>query len=718
MLRPPRALSRRLNALARRQPYHHKPSPLNSAIASQLRIPSRHYRPPTLPSSVARQCDAAIDGSWTQEPETDAWYQFLPNIGSTPLGSPAMRCHFMLGADADDGDGDGDCASMRVGAVASALFERAHAWRLALALATHGPAATASASSAGLHTDPLKLATHIGHSIRKIAEFLNANRHHITLVPSATAHDALRSVLAEEMDLLGDDGVVLAIEGLLPGLRSVLEAECGRVGASLVLVDVGSALLHGEGDSAVIEAVRRHVLTSDVLIDCDYRGGGGGGGGEGGEGGEGSEGGEGGRGMLAVFEHVSHHTCVTMPISAMAHAVKEYAPMARVVVDGSASLGGHDIDLGGEQTARGESGWGRTDCVDVFVSDCHRSQLGATDAVAVVWRSQQIGDCMGNDDNTDKATAGAGVVPPVMIPHCAVPDFTSALTIPLTLDFWRTVGFRRARDHCRVRLVEGVETCGAAWHDDTDSAEQGEPYHSSSSTTTSTSTTSSSAALVAPLSMNANVALVALPPQAHIFPPHINMINMRVASSDCSPTPPVADETHPPALTSEALEAAAGAWEAALAQQYGIVHCPIVVYDHRLWVKVSSHVYTDANDYEVLAHACRSIADAAEEEHRRRQTIEHARDGASGGPLAAVIYRSEEGNGPAMYVYVEEGNEEEGLRSLPLSLAMMLEPLEPVQGIRIDLSEPRQLPQGTTDSIRQRIARKGYFVSRGGGDVV
>ena len=71
-----------------------------------------------------------------------------------------------------------------------------------------------------------------------------------------------------------------------------------------------------------------------------------------------------------------------------------------------------------------------------------------------------------------------------------------------------------------------------------------------------------------------------------------------------------------------------------------------------------------------------------------------------------------------MYVYVEEGNEEEGLRSLPLSLAMMLEPLEPVQGIRIDLSEPRQLPQGTTDSIRQRIARKGYFVSRGGGDVV
>ena len=699
MLRPPRAISRRLNALARQQPYHHKPSPLNSAIASQLRIPSRRYRPPTLPSSVALQGDAAIDGSWTQEPETDAWYQFLPNIGSTPLGSPAMRCHFKLGADADDGDGDGDCASMRVGAVASVLFERAHAWRLALVLTTPGPAA---GLSAGLRTDPLKLATHIGHSIRKIAEFLNADRQHITLVPSATAHDALRSVLAEEMGLLGDDGVVLAIEGMSPGLRSVLEAECVRVGASLVLVDVGSVLLHGEGESAVIEAVRRRVLTSDALTDCNYRGGGGG------------EGGEGGGGVLAVFEHVSHRTCVTMPISAMAHAVKEYAPTARVVVDGSASLGGHDIDLGGEQTARGESGWGRTNCVDVFVSDCHRSQLGATDAVAVVWRSQQTGDCMGNDDNTDKATFDAGVVPPVMVPHCAVPDLTSALTIPLTLDFWRTVGFRRARDHCRVRLVEGVETCGVAWHGDTDSAEQGESYYSSSSSSTSTS-----AALVAPLSMNANVALVALPPQAHIFPPHVNMINMRVVSNDRSPTLPVADETHPPTLTSEALEAAASAWEAALAQQYGIVHCPIVVYDHRLWVKVSSHVYTDASDYEVLAHACRSIADAAEEEHRRRQTIEHARDGASGGgPLAAVIYRSEEGNGPAMYVYVEEGNEEEGLRSLPLSLAMMLEPLEPVQGIRIDLSEPRQLPQGTTDSIRQRIARKGYFVSRGGGDVV
>lgn len=179
------------------------------AVASDLQIAPRHYKPPAVPFAVSE------DG-WTQEGETDEWFRFLTRVGSTSLGAP-MRAHTTAAG------------------VAWPPFERASEWR------------------AWREVHPVEfeaeLPRHIAYAVRKLAAFVGAERSSVQLL-AGTALDATLHVLRAAS--LRVDDRVLVLEGTPQSLLELVHRECTLAGAQMHVAQLPAGQLRDS--SALLRA--------------------------------------------------------------------------------------------------------------------------------------------------------------------------------------------------------------------------------------------------------------------------------------------------------------------------------------------------------------------------------------------------------------------------------------------------------------------------------
>ena len=197
-----------------------------AALASDLQIAPRHYKPPRVPFSVDDE------GGWTQEAETDEWFRFLVNVGSTSLGS-AMRDHFMRTLQsAHTIDITGSIPAARL------PFERACAWRL---FAEEHPEEFEDA-----------LPRHLGYTIRKLAAFVGARHSSEVQLLAGTSLDAVS--LAIRSTKLRPNDRVLVKESMPVQLLRVVERECALAGAEVVHAPLPLKFCDGADMAAAIES--------------------------------------------------------------------------------------------------------------------------------------------------------------------------------------------------------------------------------------------------------------------------------------------------------------------------------------------------------------------------------------------------------------------------------------------------------------------------------
>lgn len=608
-------------------------SSLFHVLDAELRIPTWQYRPPPSPFAAAAGSDA---DSWTQEGETDEWYRFLAPVGSTGLGA-AMLPHFMRKQEPSPAALD-----LISGAGAARLpFEHAAAWRL---LAEERP-----------DTFAAHLPRHLGYSIRKLAAFVGASATDLQLLNHGCASDGLRLALGRLGLHRGQS--VLVVEGSAPALLSVILGE----GASLVIAKLPPwSVLVGDDNgeaatAAVVAAITPH------LPHC----------------------------QIAVLEQVSALSGIEVPVAPVLALCRKHG--VRTVLDRSQGLGMDAGDLPASASAAATAG------ADLCIAQLH-CWFSLPKAVALLWQphhndttavNESAADARpGSSDGAADLTNSKALVLRGSSAHTE--DFSAALSIPIALDVWRTVGFERARRHCTSLLDDAVAHCQAGWGSGDDGwQDRGLPPPGSALPSRQSSLA------------GATATLVALPTVLQPSLPPLQQAAAGAAAGDSS--------SLSCAEAAAAESAASSHLQQRLMDGHGI-SCEIVALHDVLWARLPAHIYRSVHELGALIDAVASIAQA--ERERRRLGPAVASESAGAGPPSCVVYKTEStaAKRSSIYLYVAD---DAAVDSLPPQLSAVLGALVPCD-VTIDLLRGGSLAGGSTTraEVRKRLLKSGYFMSR------
>ena len=618
----------------------------SQSVAAELRIASRHYTPPVTPFTAR---GLAEEGGWTQEGETNEWYRFLVRVGSTPLGI-SMREHFMRRTTA----GPTELASGGNAGPARPPYEHACAWRN---FAEEFPEEFEAA-----------VPSHLAYGIRKLAAFVSggassgdaaghmARDGALQLLSRGTALDALQMALRSSS--LRPHDRLLVTEATPLALLDFIRAEC-----AMARVDVVVAALPPwqslDGDTEHTSALLAAAMETH-LSDCH----------------------------VAVFEQECSTTGIRLPLSALAASCERQG--VTMIVEGSRALGLEEEAGPLSPLTAG---------ADYFVAELH-GWFSSSKTTAMLWqrnrRCAEVAPAACAAAAEKEVSAEEALVVPsslssaLAVPSGSVEDFSAVLSVPTVLDFWRTVGFGRARGHCRLQLADALALCEREWMAAPGQLGQNRRWSNDgdgdgdddSVDSTVLATVGGTALLpIDSDSSGSTIALVVLPA---------------------------------PLQAGQEASAARIRWVESALLEWG-VRCTVVPLQGLLWLQLSAHVYRDtAAEAATVVSALSKLADS---EHARQQEALRRRRLGLGdvlandsAPVACVVYKSLRSS---MYVYVEDAA---ALERLPQRLAVVLGALEPC-GVAIELGaadSARSLAGGSTTvgEVRRRLAKVGYFMSR------
>jgi len=314
------------------------------------------------------------------------------------------------------------------GAALAPAFNVAHAWRT-------------FAESQPLRFFDRVLLPHMVHSVRRAAEFVGADARDLVLLPNATMG---LNIVMQSMTLRPGDHVFM-LDTAYGAAKSIAQHVCARTGAHLDMVPVPLPLAQdpAKASASLVQLVERHMHPDTAL---------------------------------AVFDHCTSNTALSMPVNDLARAAKSKTSGAtEVLVDGAHGLlAHHDLRLSASDMPD----------VDFYVANCHK-WLCSPKAVALLWAPRRKPAPVVLSHGADH-----GFLSQHVWDGCR--DHAAALSLPFLFDAWEVMdamwGARWCGEHMHVLLRLAVAVLVDAW----------QPH--------------GGGALIAPVAMHRSMALVGVPP--------------------------------------------------------------------------------------------------------------------------------------------------------------------------------------------------------------
>ena len=459
-------------------------------VESKLKSPFESYLPPSSPL-----CPSFLEKQ----------AKLVAEAASIPLGHELGRQHFLLDPSWTFINHGAFGAASRVG------FSEATQWR------EH------------CERQPLRffdrdLLPHLAHSCYTMARFIGAAPTDVALLPNATTglNTVMRGVLEEECATTTGTGTRRSSSSA-PRRIFMFDTAYGAV--KKIASDIAARNLNVVVDVAPLPLPLSHLTAKearDVIVDVanEY--------------------------MhpdtsLAVFDHTTSNTALNMPLAALAGVARDRG--AKVLIDGAhgllaqSSVDGFASDDALDIATLSNAG------VDFYVANCHK-WFASPKAAALLW--SRSGECQQQCRPLVVSHGlGQGFFSSLAWDGCR--DYSSALSLPRTVDLWKSIGIRRTRSYMDALSGTALEILQKSWGE------------------------RDGGRTLAPFELHGPMTLVSLPS----------------SSSDWTDTD-------------------AKAVQDALHHDH-MVECPIKCIRGQLYARISVHVYNEASDYEILASAVQKI---------------------------------------------------------------------------------------------------------------
>ena len=379
-----------------------------------------------------------------------------------------------------------------------------------------------------LETQPLRyfdrdLLPHLAHSNRLMADLINGKKEATTLIQNATV--GLNAVIGGYTREYGADGTVMYFDVAYGSVKKMTGNYSNQVGGKVVEMPFQEQRLplrvesHDEAVQAFVDSLEN---TVNRIKD------------------------EGGtvENALLILDHTTSNTAINIPIEALAIKAKEYNML--VAIDGAHGILAQTLDM--EQLEKAG--------VDFYVGNCHKWFSAPRGAAVLYCPHEHLRETILRVPPVISHGLDDGFISRFLWGGCR--DYVSQLSLPVALDYWRTVGIDGVRNKMRATTAEAVDILANLWHP---------PSVKGADLATN-------GIVLAPLSMHSPLALVRLPDS--VFGYTGNGVKN------------IEDRTSADAKQVQDYLFANG------------VECPIKCINGVLYVRISSHIYNQPEEYEIL----------------------------------------------------------------------------------------------------------------------
>ena len=379
-----------------------------------------------------------------------------------------------------------------------------------------------------LETQPLRyfdrdLLPHLAHSNRLMAGLINGRKDATTLIQNATV--GLNAIIGGYMREYGADGTILYFDMAYGSVKKMAKNYSNQSGGQVVEMPFQEQHLPLRLESHD-DAVQTFVDSLEDTIDRIK--------------------GEGGsvENTLLILDHTTSNTAINIPIEELARKAKEYDML--VAIDGAHGILAQELDMEQLENAG----------VDFYVGNCHKWLSAPRGAAVLYCPHEHLRETILRVPPVISHGLDDGFVSRFLWDGCR--DYASQLSLPVVLDYWRTVGIDGVRSKMRATTAEAVDILANLWHPPSvkgaDLANGG--------------------IVLAPLSMHSPLALVRLPDSVFGYTGNgAKKIKVRTSA------------------------------DVKQVQDYLFangVECPIKCINGVLYVRISSHIYNQPEEYEML----------------------------------------------------------------------------------------------------------------------
>ena len=379
-----------------------------------------------------------------------------------------------------------------------------------------------------LETQPLRyfdrdLLPHLAHSNRLMADLINGKKEAMTLIQNATV--GLNAVIGGYAREYKANGTMIYFDVAYGSVKKMTKHYSNQVGGKVVEMPFQEQRLPFRAESHD-EAVQAFVDSLEDAINRIKD--------------------EGGtvENALLILDHTTSNTAINIPIEELARKAKEYNML--VAIDGAHGILAQELDM--EQLEKAG--------VDFYVGNCHKWLSAPRGAAVLYCPHEHLRETVLRVPPVISHGVDDGFISRFLWDGCR--DYASQLSLPVVLDYWRTVGIDGVRSKMRATTAEAVDILANLWHPPSvkgaDLANGG--------------------IVLAPLSMHSPLALVRLPDSVFGYTSN-GAKNIKVRTSA----------------------------DAKQVQDYLFangVECPIKCINGVLYVRISSHIYNQPEEYEML----------------------------------------------------------------------------------------------------------------------
>jgi len=261
------------------------------------------------------------------------------------------------------------------------------------------------------------LLPHLTHSLRVMAEFVNADPSDVVLVQNATAgmNAVLQSMAGGKGGVLQPGDRVFMLDTGYGAVKKLAAEVCDKSGAVL---DVGVLPLplpvddgHDAAVAAIVKAAVEQIKPNTKAV---------------------------------ILDETTSNTAINMPVAELAAAVREVAGAdCKVVVDGAHGLLAQPLDLP-------NSG------ADYYVSNCHK-WFSSPKGVGVLWAKDPstLSPLVVSHGFGDGAWSGFA--------WDGCRDYSAALSLPTVAKFWESLGVEESREYTTSLLHNAVAVLKMSW---------------------------------------------------------------------------------------------------------------------------------------------------------------------------------------------------------------------------------------------------------------